>query len=317
MISIATIKEPLNRISDLNFYNVKVNYPLLAQMNGIAEMILSTFAFSVMTLSVKLSSLNTSNIVLYRSIIQSFITIFSIKYKNISIEKDQYGLVLWRGLIGALEICFFYYSVQHLNIEDATIIFLSAPILTSLLGYLVLKEKIDIRNIISLILCITGSLLVAAPQVAVQMNLGVVCAIAGAITSSAVYILIRCLTCHALFSILSFNVFSILLSGSQILYSQSIQIPNDPWLLSIVIFSYIGQYYLNTALQKIPASVGTLIVNLDVVFAFFYSVLIFKNTIEWNSCAGAALVVGGSLLCTMNRTVDKSDEEAPLLENEE
>ena len=287
-------------------------------MNGILEMILSTFAFSLMTLSVKLSSLNTANIILYRSLIQFIFTSISIKYKRIPLENSQMGILLCRGAVGAVEIGLFYYSVQHLKIEDATIIFLSAPILTTILSYFILGEQIFMQNIISLILCIVGSLLVAAPQFG-KINAGVYAAIGGAITSSIVYILIKYLKSHALYSILSFNIFSALISSVEIAFTRTLQVPNDPWLILIIIFSYIGQYYLNTALQKIPASTGTLIVNLDVVFAFVYSVCVFQNSIDLNSCIGAALVMIGSMLSANAHSKEEElenedgDEEEALL----
>eukprot|EP00835_Amoeboradix_gromovi_P002636 NODE_153_length_16933_cov_0.442141.p7 type:complete len:286 gc:universal NODE_153_length_16933_cov_0.442141:15247-14390(-) len=285
-------------------------------MNGILEMILSTFSFSLMTLSVKLSSLNTANIIFYRSLIQFLITSTIIQVRSIPFDRNQLGVLLWRGIIGAIEIGLFYYSIQHLKLEDATIIFLSAPILTSILSYLILKEPIYFKNILSLILCLGGSFLVAAPQI-FEINIGILSALGGAIASSIVYILIKCLKCHAIYSILSFNIFSGLIALVQLTLTESIQVPNDPWLVSIIGFSYVGQYYLNTALQKIPASTGTLIVNLDVFFAFVYSITIFKSKIEFNSILGAILVVMGSLLSARSSQKQEiSDEEAPLLDDE-
>eukprot|EP00834_Sanchytrium_tribonematis_P001717 NODE_44_length_33449_cov_1.575742.p17 type:complete len:286 gc:universal NODE_44_length_33449_cov_1.575742:14256-13399(-) len=283
-------------------------------MNGIAEMFLSTFCFSVMTLSVKLSSMTTTSIIFHRSLVQFFFTFISIFYRKLNLGRQQIPILIARGLVGAIEIGLFYYSVQNLKLEDATIIFLSSPILTTILSYFILGEPINTRNILSLVLCISGALLVAAPQFRLdKMSLGVIAALGGAITSSFVYIIIKCLDSHALFSIFSFNFFSIVLAGIELLITQSWAFPKDPYLILIIISSYFGQYYLNTALQKIPASTGTLIVNLDVVFAFFYSIVFFGNGIALNSCIGAIFVIIGSIISSTSYPENNDEEEAPLL----
>ena len=53
---------------------------------------------------------------------------------------------------------------------------------------------------------------------------------------------------------------------------------------------------LFAALKKVNASTASMMTYLEIVFATFYGVLFFKESLSWNVVLGAALIVGTVIL---------------------
>ncbi|KAJ1952021.1 hypothetical protein GGI12_006350, partial [Dipsacomyces acuminosporus] len=66
-------------------------------------------------------------------------------------------------------------------------------------------------------------------------------------------------------------------------------------------FASLGQVLLNRGLQLAPAGPGTLMRNLDVVFAFLFGITLFDEVPDWISVGGAVVIVG----CTISMGLHK------------
>lgn len=91
---------------------------------GLAFMTLSALGFSTMSLFVKLSgtSFPSFEIVFARSVVQTFFSLLGCAILKIN-PLGQPGVRKWllfRGFVGTLGLCLFFYSITQLPLADAT-----------------------------------------------------------------------------------------------------------------------------------------------------------------------------------------------------
>jgi drug/metabolite transporter (DMT)-like permease len=133
-----------------------------------------------------------------------------------------------------------------------------------------------------------------------------VAAFVGAVISAAAYVTVRMIAknVHFYVNVFYFGFMSTIFSSGLILFFE----PNSPiffhsWTfssiviqLAIGIFAFVAQSFLNKGLQLVPAGPGTLMRNLDIVFAFIFGVLIFGEKLTMLSVIGSSLI-GGTTAC--------------------
>ena len=105
--------------------------------SGVAAIFLSAFAFSVMTLFVKLAGerIPSQEIVLARSLVSVALSFLLLRRAGVSPwGHDRRGLWL-RGLTGYFALSCVYAAVTHLPLADATVIHYLNPAFTALLAH--------------------------------------------------------------------------------------------------------------------------------------------------------------------------------------
>jgi drug/metabolite transporter (DMT)-like permease len=71
----------------------------------------------------------------------------------------QLKLIIPAGLLFSGNVFFFVVGVQYTTSIVSQLFYLLTPVIVSLVGYFLFKEKISIRRILSMIICLAGSLL--------------------------------------------------------------------------------------------------------------------------------------------------------------
>ena len=274
--------------------------------SGVAAIFLSAFAFSVMTLLVKLAGerIPSQEIVLARSLVSLAISYALIRRAKISPwGNDRRGLWL-RGLTGFAALSCVYAAVTHLPLADATVIHYLNPTFTALFAGIFLGETISRGIAIASGLCLVGVVLVAQPEAIFGAGadsldpfwVGV--AVVGAVASALAYVTVRRLgqTEHALVIVFYFPLVNI--PASLPLVVGNFVWPEGVdwlWLLGVGIATQIGQMSLTHGLIALPASQATSLSYLQVVFAALFGVLVFGEWPDATSLAGGVLVIAGSL----------------------
>jgi len=69
-----------------------------------------------------------------------------------------------RGLTGMLTLLFTYFSIQFLNVSDVESLSQCNTLITAVLGRILLKEKLTIWHLVSILLTFTGVMLILRPQ---------------------------------------------------------------------------------------------------------------------------------------------------------
>jgi len=127
---------------------------------GIRAMAIGAFWFSLMGLFVKLAGrrLGSMEIVFARSVITLGLSWWALWRLGVSPLGNNRRLLFVRGLLGATALLFYFYSIVHLPLGEATLIQYTNPVFAVLLAAVILRESLRAREIA----CLVASLLGAA-----------------------------------------------------------------------------------------------------------------------------------------------------------
>ncbi|RKP14669.1 hypothetical protein BJ684DRAFT_4945, partial [Piptocephalis cylindrospora] len=247
---------------------------------------------------------------------------------------DVRGWLVIRGTLGALGLAGFFYSLTHLPLADATVVFFTGPAFTSLSAHLLLGEPFTRLDKAAATICLSGVVLVAKPSFlfssplptvehptlsdAEEWNrlLAVGAALLGAILAALAYTTVRKVgsRAHFLAHTFYFGIASSIISlGLLFLFPSSSSSSSPPsstpfspllelepmgWVLlaGIGLAAFLGQCCLNRGLQLAPAGPGSLMRNLDVVFAYLFGLGLLGDPVDLYGVLGALLIIG----CTVS-----------------
>ncbi|KAI9144849.1 hypothetical protein BKA69DRAFT_1108808 [Paraphysoderma sedebokerense] len=281
-------------------------------------------------------------VVLARSLIQFLLGAMGCLVVGVNpfADRDVRLLLIARGTAGAIGLGLYFWAIINMELADATVIFFTGPAFTTLFAYLALGEPITVLDIICTVLCLGGVILVGRPSFLFphpsdsepgsqsfesvhlsdlsnpsatpqnQRVLATFAAFFAAIMSAIAYVLVRKAgrhRAHYFHHVTYFGLMSTILSAIVLFTVESPRLPTSAFdigiLLSVGLTAYIGQIMLNKGLQLSPAGPGVLMRNLDVVFAFIFGVLLFKEVPRWTSIVGGAVIVGCAIVNGVNRLI--------------
>lgn len=134
----------------------------MEKTKGILYIILSACAFGIMPILAKLSyrgGANTYTTLFLRFFFAAIMLLYYLKSKGISMKltRKQLFLVLIIGVFGfTFTTVSLFMSYNYISIGMASMIFYTYPSIVTLLAYLVYKEKVYKRKIISLLISLVG-----------------------------------------------------------------------------------------------------------------------------------------------------------------
>lgn len=277
---------------------------------GLVYMLGSAFAFSVMSLLVKVAGqrLPSQEIVFVRALISLVLSWGLLRHSGVSVWGNQPGLLVLRGVIGFLALSCVYYSMTHNPLSEATVIQYLHPALTVALAAYWLGESVPRRLVFAGPLSLLGLVLVAQPAVlfgsvaAALDPVAVGAAVAGAVLTAAAYVLVRQLaaTEHPLVIVFYFPLVTLPASG--LFLSQGFVWPQGwDWLVlaGVGLATQAGQVWLTRGLQLEPAGKATAISYFQVVFATVWGLLCFGDLPGAIAIVGGLLLVGSTLVIAL------------------
>jgi drug/metabolite transporter (DMT)-like permease len=288
---------------------------------GVAAILLSAFAFSVMTLFVKLAGerIPSQEIVLARSLVS--VTLSAVLLRRAGLSPwghDRRGLWL-RGLTGYFALSCVYAAVTHLPLADATVIHYLNPAFTALLAGYFLGEAISRASVIATGLCLVGVVLVAKPEALFGAGADsldpfwVAVAVAGALGSALAYVVVRKLgrTEHPLVIVFYFPLVNIPASLPVVVRDFVWPTGMDwIWLLGVGLATQVGQMGLTWGLLALPAGQAMSLSYLQVVFAAGFGVVFFGEWPDAIGLTGGAIVIAGSLWAVHQTRLPRAQPEA-------
>lgn len=273
---------------------------------GLRYMAVGAFWFSVMSLLVKVAGerLPSAQIVLARAVVTFVLSWAMLRRAGVNPWGHDRKRLALRGLVGASSITCFYYSLVHLPMAEATVIQYMNPVFTAILAGALLGERMGRREIACLLLSLAGVVLVTHPAALfggeARLNpwhVGI--ALAGALSAASAYTTIRALRDeHPLVVVFYLPVMTIptavpLLAGAAPRWPTPLE-----WLvlLGVGVSTQVAQLYMTRGLQMERAGRATSVGYLQIVFAAAWGILFFGEVPDGWSVAGAALIVGSTLV---------------------
>jgi drug/metabolite transporter (DMT)-like permease len=271
----------------------------------------SAFAFSVMTLLVKMAGerLPSQEIVLARAVVSLVLSYALLRRAAVSPWGRAPRLLVMRGLVGFLALSCVYYAVTHLPLAEATVIQYLNPAFTAVLAAAVLGERLGPALVTASGVSLLGVALVARPAFlfgGASPGLdpfAVAVAVCGALFSAGAYVLVRRLSAteHPLVIVFYFPLVTVP-ATIPALWSQPVWPVGREWLvlLGVGCATQAGQVWVTRGLALEPASRATALSYLQILFATLWGAAFFGELPDPLSILGAGLIVGGTLAVGLN-----------------
>lgn len=278
---------------------------------GVRCLILSSLAFSLMTVCVKQldGRLPVPEIVLSRALISVGLTGLGLQRARVSPWGQHTGWLLARGICGSLALLCFFEAITTLPLASATVLQYTYPTFTAVAAAIVLREQLRRSIAVAILLGWIGITLVAQPD---WLNAGleklpttaVLIALGGAFFTALAYVCVRHLSSreHPLVIILYFPVLSIPLTLPMVIRNGVLPMGGEwLWLLGIGVFTQLGQIWVTRGLSLMPAAQATSINYIQVVFAALWGYLWFAEGLSLWIVIGGILVLASTLVSLQAR----------------
>ncbi len=270
-------------------------------------MVLSAFAFSVMTLFVKLAGrrLPSQELVTARAAVTLVLSYVALRRARVPLLGSRSPLLWLRGLTGFLALSCVYYAVTHMPLAEATLLQYLHPAFTALLAALVLRERLHPATLVSIALSMGGLLVILRPATLLSSGHGAVptlalmAAVGGALLTACAYVIVRKLGQreHPLVIVFYFP-FVALPASIPGMWHTALWPVGWEWVLLLLlgVSTQIGQVAITRGLQLDHAGRAASYSFLQVVFAAVWGALFFAEVPSSTTIAGALLIMLGSVV---------------------
>lgn len=262
-------------------------------------MLLATVLFAIMNALVKMvPRLPAVELVFFRSIV-SFIICYGMLLKaGVHPWGNNKGLLILRGATGAVALILFFITLQNIPLASAVTMQYLSPIFTTLLGVVLVKERVHTLQLIFFAVSFCGVLLLQGFDARVT-ELYLVLGISSALFSGLAYNVIRRLGQreHPLVIVLYFPLVTLPITGIYVAMNW-VQPLGIEWLylLAIGILTQGAQYYLTKAFQAEELNKVASLQYLGIIYALLMGWVFFGETFNAWSYLGMLLVLMGVVL---------------------
>lgn len=270
-------------------------------------MIIGAFWFSLMGLFVKLAGrrLGSMEIVFVRSVITLALSWWSLWRLGVAPLGTNRPLLFVRGMLGSTALLFYFYSIVHLPLGEATLIQYTNPVFATLLAAVILNEALRAPEILCLVASLIGVLFIAHPPPLFgtggpppnAMYIG--SAVVGAMCSGAAYTLVRKMrgTEHPLVIVGYLPLLSVPMSLPFAIAHW--QWPNAAeWLLlaGVGITTQLAQIAMTRGLQLERTARATTAGYTQVAFAVLWGAIFLGEIPDFWTLIGAVTIIGSTLV---------------------
>tara|TARA_B110000977_G_C10929159_1_gene436358 strand:+ start:74 stop:919 length:846 start_codon:yes stop_codon:yes gene_type:complete len=270
---------------------------------GAQYMLISSFAFSLMHLCVKvLPHIPVFELVFFRSIVSLLISYMSLKQKKINLFGNNKKVLLARGFFGVTALTLFFSTLQNIPLASAVTIQYLSPIFTAFFAIWILKEKLKNHQWLFFAMAFLGVLILKGFDISGQISFKYVgIGLVSACFSGLAYNCIRLLrtTENPLVVVFYFPLVATPIMAFLSFFNW-VKPQGIDWfyLLLLGIITQVAQIYMTKGIQSDRAGNIMTYKYIGVLFAFGYGYLFFGETYSLLSLLGILLLLSGVLLNT-------------------
>ena len=286
-----------------NFIPNKFNTNLSNTLLGTLLLALTYLFFSVMELTAKElgQSFNPFQIVFARYLSQLIILIIIFNKRSILHLKSQYPLLqILRGSLLLVTTCFMFSGLAYLPFAENIAIYMIGPVITTILAFFILKEKISFLQIIVVIVGLIGAIIIADPN-SQSFNLAIIFPFLAALCFAFFTISTKFLNSSDSnqTTLLFTAITGTFLSAPFIIIFWKWPSLNETILMFCLgLLATIGHFFFIEALKVINASFAAPFVYLTVMLAAFWGYIIYNEVPNQNTIIGAFLIIIAGLIIT-------------------
>ena len=288
----------VKKLLDLNLSNSLIGTLLL----------ISTYLFfSIMELTAKElgQSFNPFQVVFARYSSQLILLLIIFNKKTGEHLKSEFPLLqVLRGALLLTTTCFMFSGLAYLPFAENIAIYMIGPVITTILAFFILKEKITLTQVIIVIVGLIGAIIISKPN--------------SNVFNYAVIFPFLAATCFAFFTIftkflntsdsnqttLLFTAFSgsVLSFPFIFFYWETPNFYQLALMFCLGSLATIGHFFFIEALKVINASFAAPFVYLTVLLAAFWGFFIYDEIPDDNTILGAFLIILAGIIITRIKT---------------
>jgi len=262
--------------------------------------LLSTLSFGFMSVTIKyIQTIPVFEKVFFRNIVSLFMALYLIlKTKPNTLggffgSKENQKFLLTRAVLGFLGVVLNFYAITNLKLADSQILNRISPVWVTLFAFLFLKENLTKTQVVSIIIALTGSIMVIKPEFSFN-TLPAFAGFISSITAGASYTIVRHLRGREkpMIIIFYFSFISLIFAIPLMLIDFVIPTPFELTVLLLTgVFASFGQFGLTHAYKHAPASEVSIYTYTGIVFAVIIGFFIWGEIPDLLSICGGLLII--------------------------
>lgn len=278
---------------------------------GIIFIILSAFGFAMMSAFVKLAGdLPSFQKTFFRNLVSAIVALILILKNRESFfgKRENQKTLIMRSLFGTIGIVLNYYAIDRLVLSDANMLNKLSPFFVIIFSAMFLKEKINTKQMIALIIAFSGALFIIKPSFKFEM-IPALAGVGGAIAAAAAYTCLRALgkkEKHYTI-VFYFSIFSLVaIFPFMVVVYKTMTLMQLLYLLLAGVFASIGQFGITLAYKYAPAKEISIFDYSNIVFSAIISLVIFDVLPDYLSVIGYVIIFGASFYIFLyNKKLDR------------
>lgn len=259
-------------------------------------MLISALGFTFMSVTVKyVTGIPLFEKVFFRNLISLVVAFFMLKKSSAPMfgRRENQLALLARSIFGLAGVVLNFYAIANLTLADSSMLGKLSPIFVTIMACIFLKEKIDNKQILSIIVTFLGTLLVIKPEFSLEM-LPSLSGIMSAASAGVAYTLLRYLkdkespdTIIFYFSLISV-VFTAPFALAEYVQPTFIQLG---LLLATGVFASVGQFGITYAYKFAKATEVSIYNYSAIVFGIILGFIFFGEIPDTLSLLGGAIII--------------------------
>ena len=274
--------------------------PLAGIVTRLAAMLSLAFMFAFVKLAGE-QCVHVTESLFYRQLIAMPLICFLIWRSQAdwpSIVTDKHRLHILRSCLGIFAMGLNFWAMTLLPLADATTISFTVPIFATLFAAMFLREKVGIRRWTAILIGFVGVLIVVQPGGSLIPAFGAAVALAGALVTASVTMVIRILgrTETSVVTIFWFSVYTLpALTVCAFIYGGGHDAKTWGYLLGIGIFGALGQLCITQSLRLAPVSTIVPMDYTSLIWATIFGIVLFGQYPGLSIWLGAPIIIGSGL----------------------
>ncbi|MFH0773648.1 MAG: DMT family transporter [bacterium] len=285
------------------------NYVNLKSSKGIFFLVLSAFLYSLMPVAMRIlgrGGLSPFSQVFLRYIVAflcAFIYFFIIKKAKVKLRMSDIGFMLGTSIVGyALANLALTYAVLNTQVSNALFLFYTYAIIAPLFGFLLLKERMNKYNLLSLLFIFVALFLLFQPNGIASWKIGGLFAILSAFGQS-IYLIGRkklhsysagfMMILNTSVGVLILGILSLILDNSFYFKGGLQEVSLQTWIVTILfgIDNFLAYFTMTKGFEYFKATTGSLILLSGLVFGVVFAFLFFAEIPTLITIIGGILIL--------------------------
>ncbi|WP_245243112.1 DMT family transporter [Pararhodobacter sp. SW119] len=241
---------------------------------------------------------------------------------TIRIERRDLGLYGLRGLVHALGVLLWFFSMTRISLAEVTAMNYLAPVYVTLGAALFLGERLRLRRVMAVLVAISGALIILRPGIR-ELSTGHIAMLFAAVLLAASYLIAKRMTGRAsplvVVGMLSVTV-TVFLAPFAWAVWQPISLEQVGWLFLVAFFATAGHYTMTLAFVSAPVGVTQPVTALQLVWAVALGALAFGEPVDPYVVLGGVVIVSAVIFIAVReqavRRAEALADDPPIVPRE-